>query len=98
MSLRKHLAWLPLLVVATVVQAADRPPGPPPGCPPKRPPAEAIAACNGLAEGAQVSFVDRRGMTRTGVCETFGDVLAVRPTDMPPPPPPPAGAASAPRC
>jgi len=65
--------------------AADA--GPPPGGQPPGPPPEAIAACNGKAEGAQASFTGRRGETVSGTCQKIGQALAVRPAGMPAPPP-----------
>lgn len=52
------------------------------------PPPEAIAACNGKAVGAQVSFTGRRGDTVTGTCQQIGEVLAARPAGRPQGPPP----------
>lgn len=59
--------------------AASAPTGQPPG-----PPPEAVAACKGKAEGAQVSFATRGGETVSGVCQKIGDVLAARPLGAPP--------------
>ena len=61
--------------------ASAAPPGRPPG-----PPPEAIAACQGKAEGTQVNFKLRGGETVTGVCQKFGDALAARPIGGGPPP------------
>ena len=47
--------------------------------PPNGPPPEAIAACKGKTEGAQVSFTGRGGETLTGVCALFNGTLAARP-------------------
>lgn len=52
-----------------------RPPGPPP---------EAVAACKGKTEGAQVSFTLRDGKSVTGTCRTMDGQLAAMPDRMPP--------------
>ncbi len=51
-----------------------RPPGPPP---------EAIAACTGKSEGAEVSFTGRNGETLSGICRSHDGKLAAAPKDMP---------------
>jgi len=58
----------------TSAAAASGPGGAPPG-----PPPEAVAACKGKTEGAQVSFTGRGGETLTGVCALFNGTLAARP-------------------
>jgi hypothetical protein len=72
--------WLLALPLASF--AAD--PAPPQGGKPPAPPPEAIAACNGKAEGATASFAGRNGETVTGTCQKIGDVLALRPAGGPP--------------
>ncbi|MGJ7496026.1 hypothetical protein ACSFA8_13190 [Variovorax sp. RT4R15] len=52
--------------------------GPPP------PPPEAVAACKGKTEGAQVSFTGRGGATFQGECRKLGDTLTARPSGAPP--------------
>ncbi|WPB57537.1 hypothetical protein [Xylophilus sp. GOD-11R] len=64
------LAW----AASAASAQGTRPDGAPPGPPPK-----AVAACNGKAAGATVSFQGHRGETVTGVCEQIGAVLAARP-------------------
>ena len=74
-------------VASCTAADAGPPEGPPPngnGRPPGPPP-EAIAACNGKAEGTQASFTGRRGETVSGICQKIGQALAVRPAGMPPP-------------
>jgi len=66
-----------LLALPLAGFAAD--PTPPQGGKPPAPPPEAIAACNGNAEGATASFAGRNGETITGTCQKIGDVLALRP-------------------
>jgi len=58
------------------------------GAPPPGPPPEAIAACKGKAEGAQVSFTGRNGESFAGVCRLTNGVLAARPAGGGGPPPP----------
>ena len=70
---------------ATTSTAASAPPN---GLPPSPPP-EAIAACKGKAEGAQVSFTGRNGETLSGVCQLFNGTLAARPAGGGGRPPPP---------
>ena len=54
--------------------------GPPPGKGgARRPPPEAIAACNGLADGAQCRFTAPRGDTIGGVCRSPAGELACVP-------------------
>lgn len=72
-----------LTLAAACAFAQGAPSGPPPGGKPHGPPPEAIAACNGKAAGATVSFIGRRGDTITGTCEKIGDVLAARPAGGP---------------
>lgn len=71
-----------LLALPFAALAADA--GPPPGGKPPGPPPEAIAACNGKAEGVAASFSGRNGETVSGTCQKIGDVLAVRPAGGPP--------------
>lgn len=75
------LPVVPMPVRAQAQSPQGRPHGPPP---------EAIAACQGQAVGAKVSFRGRRGETLTGTCESVDGVLAARPDG----PPPRDGAAS----
>jgi hypothetical protein len=56
---------------------------PPPGGAPHGPPPEAIEACKGKAEGAEVTFTMRE-RKMSGTCQKDGDVLAARPAGMPP--------------
>ncbi len=51
-----------------------RPPGPPP---------EAVAACKGKSEGAEVSFTGRNGETMTGTCRSINGQLAAMPKGGP---------------
>ncbi len=53
-----------------------RPPGPPP---------EAVQACAGKSEGAQVSFSGRNGESFSGVCRSIDGQLAAMPAGMAPP-------------
>lgn len=69
------LAW----AAASACAQGARPEGPPPG-----PPPEAVAACDGKAAGATVSFQGHGGETVTGVCEQAGAVLAARPARVRP--------------
>lgn len=71
-----------LLALPLAGFAAD--PAPSQGGKPPAPPPEAIAACNGKAEGATASFAGRNGETVTGTCQKIGDVLALRPAGGPP--------------
>jgi hypothetical protein len=71
-----------LLLLGTIAAAQDSPARH--GGHPPAPPPEAIAACNGQAVGASVSFKGRRGQTITGTCQQAGDVLAARPDGWPP--------------
>jgi hypothetical protein len=71
-----------LLALPLASLAADQ--APPQGGKPPAPPPEAIAACNGKAEGATASFTGRNGETLTGTCQKIGDVLALRPAGGPP--------------
>ncbi|WP_457330837.1 hypothetical protein [Rhizobacter sp. P5_C2] len=71
-----------LLALPLASFAADQ--APPQGGKPPAPPPEAIAACNGKAEGATASFAGRGGETITGTCQKIGDVLALRPAGGPP--------------
>ena len=80
-------ATLPTLAQTTTSNAASGPGGPFGGQPPGPPP-EAVAACKGKAEGAQVSFTLRNGATLSGSCQKFGDTLAARPAGGGPPPTP----------
>jgi hypothetical protein len=59
------------------------PGGKPPGAPP-----EAIAACKGKTEGAEVSFTNRDGATLTGTCRSVDGQLAAMPKGGPGGPPP----------
>ncbi|MDO6386124.1 MULTISPECIES: hypothetical protein [unclassified Uliginosibacterium] len=61
--------------------AGGRPPGPPP---------EAIAACKGKSEGAEVSFAGPEGQTFSGTCQSFNGTLAAMPKGGPGGQPPPA--------
>ncbi len=82
------LRWLcGSAAVLLAAGAAHTQPGPPPGGEPPAPPPEAVAACNGKAEGDTVSFTGRRGETVTGTCQRIGSVLAARPAGGPPPRP-----------
>jgi len=56
--------------------ASGVPPGPPP---------EAVAACKGRTEGANVTFTGRRGEQLTGTCQSVAGVLAARPAFGGPP-------------
>lgn len=71
-----------LLALPMASHAADQ--APPQGGKPPAPPPEAIAACNGKAEGATASFAGRNGETISGTCQKIGDVLALRPAGGPP--------------
>jgi hypothetical protein len=71
-----------LLALPLAGTAAD--PAPSQGGKPPAPPPEAIAACNGKAEGAAASFAGRNGETISGTCQKIGDVLALRPAGGPP--------------
>ena len=71
-----------LLALPLASLAADQAPSQ--GGKPPAPPPEAIAACNGKAEGATASFTGRGGETITGTCQKIGDVLALRPAGGPP--------------
>jgi hypothetical protein len=71
-----------LLALPLAGTAAD--PAPSQGGKPPAPPPEAIAACNGKAEGATASFAGRNGETISGTCQKIGDVLALRPAGGPP--------------
>jgi hypothetical protein len=56
--------------------------GPPPGKGPggpRQPPPEALAACNGLADGAQCRFTSPRGDAISGVCRSPAGELACVP-------------------
>ena len=59
----------------------------PAGGPPHEPPPEAVAACSGIAEGAQCA-VTLGGNTLDGVCRSgpHGEARACFPNKMPPPP------------
>jgi hypothetical protein len=81
------LLVLSIPVVPMPVQAQQRPQG----GRPTGPSPEAIAACQGQAVGAKVSFQGRHGRTFTGSCQTVDGVLAARPDG-----PPPGDGASAP--
>lgn len=85
----KHLALLSAMSVLSLPllaqTAGSAPSGQPPG-----PPPEAIAACNGKAEGAQVQFTNRSGAQLSGTCQKIGNVLAARPAGGPGGPPPPS--------
>jgi hypothetical protein len=70
---------LALPLAGTAADAAPSQGGKPPA-----PPPEAIAACNGKAEGATASFAGRNGETISGTCQKIGDVLALRPAGGPP--------------
>lgn len=66
------------------VHAADAPPAPPggasgPGGRPPGPPPEAVAACQGKAEGTAVSFTLHDGKTLQGVCRSRNGTLAAAP-------------------
>jgi hypothetical protein len=80
-TLNRILAAL-LLTAPLAGMAADQ--APPQGGKPPAPPPEAIAACNGKAEGATASFAGRNGETISGTCQKIGDVLALRPAGGPP--------------
>jgi hypothetical protein len=71
-----------LLALPLASFAADQAPAQ--GGKPPAPPPEAIAACNGKAEGVTASFAGRGGETITGTCQKIGDVLALRPAGGPP--------------
>ena len=71
-----------LLALPLAGTAADQAPSQ--GGKPPAPPPEAIAACNGKAEGATASFAGRNGETISGTCQKIGDVLALRPAGGPP--------------
>jgi hypothetical protein len=47
------------------------------------PPPEAYAACTGKTPGSPAQFTDRNGETVSGVCESRGERLVLRP-DRPP--------------
>jgi len=94
----RHYALLAFILVATVLftsmlphagdvaaapAAASSAGGAPPG-----PPPEAIDACKGKAEGAQVSFSGHHGEAFTGVCQLVNGVLAARPAGGAGGPPP----------
>ena len=81
------LAATMVMSLAAAAHAATDAASAPPGGRPPGPPPEAIAACTGKTEGAQVSFVGRGGQTLTGTCQKIGDVLAARPAGGGPPPP-----------
>jgi hypothetical protein len=70
-----------LLLLGTIAAAQDR--SGHRGGQPLAPSPEAIAACEGQAVGATVSFKGRRGQTMTGTCQQAGDVLAARPNGRP---------------
>ena len=80
-----------LISLAMAAAQATEPAAPPASGVPPGPPPEAIAACKGKAEGANVSFTGRGGETLIGTCQTTNGVLAARPTGGPggqrPPPP-----------
>ncbi|MGV7207808.1 hypothetical protein ACLB1G_08130 [Oxalobacteraceae bacterium A2-2] len=77
------------LAVASMAAVAQNdsmqppPGGAPPGGAPHGPPPEAIEACKGKAEGAEVSFT-MRDRKVSGTCQKDGEVLAARPAGMPP--------------
>lgn len=74
--------------LATAACLARAQPAQPPNGAPPGPPQQAIAACNGQAEGATVSFSGPRGESFTGICQKTPDgVLAARPAGGPPPAP-----------
>lgn len=71
-----------VMALATLPSAAaDAPPGGAsgPGGRPPGPPPEAVAACQGKTEGAQVSFTLRDGKTLQGVCRSRNGTLAAAP-------------------
>ena len=73
------LIALTLLALTLPLSAQD---GPPPG---GGPPREALAACNGRAEGASCTFQGRGGESVTGTCGAPpGRPLACRPAGGPP--------------
>lgn len=90
---RFSIAWSLAVAALTSMGSAHaldgtRPDG---GSGPPPPPPEAVAACKGKTEGAQVTFTGRGGVTFQGVCQQLGDTLAARPSGAPPgggPPPP----------
>jgi hypothetical protein len=65
-----------LLSLAALPASAADPPAPPPGGHPPGPPPEAVAACQGKAEGTQVSFSNRGGQAMSGTCQRIGNALA----------------------
>ena len=82
-----------LSLAALAASDADQPAPPPDGHPPGPPP-EAVAACKGKAEGAQVSFGNRGGQSMSGTCQRIGNGLAAMPAFGPGAAPRPASAPS----